>query len=308
MSYSLVLTDIGFTKLAAAISGGPKVNFNEMIFSSELPVYTGPAPGTTTTISYAIYSGGGFVPGFKGWVIQISGGSYSPWSDGDFNGLYVENFPGLPDGYYPATYSSDQNALLVPFIDPTIQDGSTDFGGSVSGLVVTIDPNAPIPEEVARASVADVSSVENIATVSTTVPGDLGGFFIRSVYLNDIDSDIIAAAEFPETYKPSGFGGASTLTINAKINLLGVEDAVIGFEGGASVAIRWDEAQDLLPEQHQQALANIGLVGDDGGVKILFDSTGKPWLGIKNLTTGDFSAIATTGTGAGEQFAIVTLP
>jgi hypothetical protein len=132
------------------------------------------------------------------------------------------------------------------------------MGGSIHNTNVFIHPETGV--ESARADVSGVTAEENVTTITAQLGGDVGGFYIRSIYLIDIDSNIIAAAPFPETYKPLGAeGGATLLTVNAKLNMANVEEGVEVISEDAEGSVRYDIAMTLDPGQQAQARANIGL-------------------------------------------------
>lgn len=74
--------------------------------------------------------------------------------------------------------------------------------GDSDGALLT-KASLALGNEILRRGIESENSLGGEITVEVSIPATIGGFYIRELGLFDTDGDMIAFANFPETYKPT---------------------------------------------------------------------------------------------------------
>lgn len=89
---------------------------------------------------------------------------------------------------------------------------------------VTIDPGNP-----------------NWIVITTTLPGTVGGFYIREVGLLDEKDQLVVISKFPETYKPTADDGTiKDLTIRIRLEVVNAEAVSLKVDPTIAIATMGD--------------------------------------------------------------------
>ncbi|MGE7672990.1 phage tail protein [Lysinibacillus sp. NPDC094403] len=166
-------------------------------------------------------------------------------------------------------------------------------------------------------SVSVDNSNPNWVVVDAILPGNIGGFTLREVGLFDIEGDLIAIGNYPDTYKPVvGDGSIMDLTIRTIIEVDNASSVTLKIDPNVIIASRpyvdgkVAQVQKVLIE-HSAQIATTGKLGHikpDGKTITVDPSTGiasadstetKSFSGDLNALNenGTFSCYSTNTTG-----------
>lgn len=183
--------------------------------------------------------------------------------------------------------------------------------GDGGGVAVTPDEAATeLVNEVWRAALNGISidaDNDNWIVAEGYIPSASGGFTVREVALFDVDGDMIAVGNYPDTYKPTlASGSAKDLYIKVIIEVSNANTVQLKIDSAVVLSTRKYVDDNLLLKLSKDTLIGMIIPKADAVVPVGFlECDGSA---LSRTTYADLFAVISTTYGAGDGSTTFNIP